>query len=176
MDITSGKRKYFLIPMLIILLIFIGVLCIKQLAFLKLESTDLSGLTINGFLLNQNINNLDLSSYHKNSSFDDRSTKTKHYKYFENFMLVYNNEGKIIKLQTLSDDGIRNFSEGDIVTLQDAVNKFGHHYVVKSYDSSQGLSSRIYYDKVSRIKATFIYPKNGGENPKIVWASLEAYH
>lgn len=77
-----------------------------QVAAFGVESTDLSSLTINGIAVNENIADVQWDEYKKNPSFVDKSTKAAEYRYYEDFLVVYESDGAIIKLKTLSEHGI----------------------------------------------------------------------
>lgn len=79
-----------------------------------------------------------------------------------------------------TERGVENFGDGDIVNLNDVTNILGSHYIEKSYDSTQSLYSRNYYDKENKMKVTFVFPEmylKDEKNPEalIVWVILERY-
>lgn len=176
-DSSRKKKLKAFLGLTVILIIMVAILAFllrDQVAAFGVESTDLSLLTINGIAVNENVADVQWDVYKKNPSFQDKNTKTAEYRYYENFLVVYESDGAIIKLKTLSEHG-RMSQDGDELTeLNEVENKLGDQYTVQSYDSAQGLKARVYYDKENRIKASFVYPKNAPDD-KIVWSIVERY-
>lgn len=174
---SSGKiLKYPLVILSVVIVVIACFILKKELLIRTLDSTDLSSLKINDIKLKQNIHNIDLTKYIKNNDFEDRSTKDSHYQYFEDFYIVYDNNGNISRLQTLSDNGLLDF-HGGVNDLNDVEDNLGKSYIVQDYDSDQGLTSRVYYDKINRTKAIFVYPKadQAYNQYKLVWVILKEY-
>ncbi|MCP3805977.1 peptidase M56 [Paenibacillus polymyxa] len=139
------------------------------------KSTDLSQLTINNISLSKNIADIDLTAFTKNPDFNDKHTKDADCRYFENFLIVYSSSGEIMKLQTLSKSGFSSIASHKFQNLDDVKNKLGNHFANQSYDSAQNLNAIVYYDKINRTKASFVYPNNNKQDQIVVWTILEKY-
>ncbi|MEK8212000.1 peptidase M56 [Paenibacillus sp. FSL L8-0463] len=179
MNKRSGSKKKLkavlgLTVIVIVIVTILAFLLRDQLAAFGVESTDLSSLTINGIAVNENIADVQWDVYKKNPSFVDKSTEAAEYRYYEDFLVVYESDGAIIKLKTLSEHGIMSQAGDELTELNEVESKLGDQYTVRSYDSAQGLKARVYYDKENRIKASFVYPKNAPDD-KIVWSIVERY-
>ncbi|ADO55999.1 hypothetical protein [Paenibacillus polymyxa] len=142
---------------------------------MSVKSTDLSELSINNIPLSKNIAEIDLTAYKKNPDFNDKHTKDADHRYFENFLIVYSSSGEIMKLQTLSESEFSSISGHKLQKLEDVKNKLGNHFVNQSYDSAQSLNAIVYYDKINRTKASFVYPHNNKQDQIVVWTILEKY-
>ncbi|QDY82128.1 peptidase M56 [Paenibacillus polymyxa] len=142
---------------------------------MSVKSTDLSKLTVNHISLSKPIAEIDLTAYKKNPDFNDKHTKDRDYRYFENFLIVYNFSGEIMKLQTLSENEYSSIGDDKLQKLDDVKNKLGNHFVDQSYDSAQSLNAIVYYDKINRTKACFVYPHNNKQDQNVVWTILERY-
>ncbi|WP_348620198.1 peptidase M56 [Paenibacillus polymyxa] len=174
--LISKKSIMLIIILVIVIIVALIVYLPKNLwTAMSVESTDLSKLTINNISLKGNVANINLTSYKKNPDFNDKCTKDADYRYYENFLIAYNSKGDIIKLQTLSENGISSFAGYNLHNLNDMKNKLGNNFADQSYDSAQSLNAKVYYDKKNRIKASFVYPKNNEADQRIVWAILEKY-
>ncbi|KAF6622970.1 peptidase M56, partial [Paenibacillus sp. EKM208P] len=123
--------------------------------------------------LSKNIADIDLTAYQKNPNFDDKHTKDADYKYFDNFLMVHSSRGEIMKLQTLSENEFSSFAGYKLRNLEDVKHKLGSHFAEQSYDSAQNLDAIVYYDKINRTKASFVYPNNNKQHQIVVWAILE---
>lgn len=167
------KRKA--VGVALVVLVILAFLLKNQVAAMVTESTNLSSLTINGIRLDQNIAELDLSQTPKDPSFTDKKSGGTEYRYYETFSIACNRNGEIITLRTMSPEGVVSAGEVTLQTLDEAAGKLGEHYTVRMYDYDQGLKARVYYDKQSRIKASFVYHHKYRKEGVIIWAIIERY-
>lgn len=174
-----NRTRNFLIGLLAVVILITGGIYLKsQISLRLLPSTNLSGLSIGGLQIGQSVSRLDLNMLTKNPNFKDRTTASASYRYFSDFMLVHDKKGAIVKLQTLSEEGLKSFAGGHAATLQEATDLFGSDYIDKSYDSAQELYSRNYYDKENGLQAVFVFPKQYLQDKRnsedgIVWVILK---
>ncbi|WP_189032301.1 peptidase M56 [Paenibacillus albidus] len=143
-------------------------------------STNLSGLTIYGMKPGQNIKDLDFGKYKKNSDFQEKVVKNHYYKYYKDFSVVYDSDGNIIKLKTLSLNAIQHVWLIGIHSLDDVTQRLGNNFVVSKYDKAQRLSSRDYYDNANKLRARFVFPEGdvyttNNQKISLVWVILEKY-
>lgn len=174
----SRRKKY----MFLFAAVLLGILVLMVIPPLKnswqsrtLKSTDLTDLSIMNIRPGQTADSFDLSQFKPSPDFEDRTQHGLHYKYFEDFLVALDSRGTIVKLQTLSDQGLRSFGDGTITDMAQVEKRWGTDFVVRGYDREQGLAARIYEDKQHRLKAEFVYPGNGELNGKLVFVILEKY-
>jgi hypothetical protein len=147
----------------------------NKLEIQNLPSTDLSSIYIQGLQLNENIDNIDTSTFKPSLSFDNITKGNLTYLYYENFSLVTNQDGKIVQLNTQVPEDNALVNKHKINTLADIEVALGQNYITRTYDWEQGLTSKIYYDKNRKILARFIYPKTKNVDRLYLSISLETY-
>lgn len=147
----------------------------NKLEIQNLPSTDLSSIYIQGLQLNENIDNIDTSTFKPSLSFDNITKGNLTYLYYENFSLVTNQEGNIVQLSTSVPEANALVNRHKISTLADIEVALGQNYITRTYDWEQGLTSKIYYDKNRKILARFIYPKTKNVDRPYLSISLETY-
>lgn len=169
------NKKFLFIFIIIFVFIYYFIKHYLPICFLK--STDLSNLKINNISIGENVNDIDLSIFEKNYYFKEK----KYTKYFNDFRISYNKKGIILKLKTLENENLNNFYNSEIYNLNDVKDNFGNNYIKKTFDSDQSLDCIIYYDKINKLRAIFIYPNNSSNYDypdhkiSIVWVALEKY-
>lgn len=161
--------------MLVAILIPVAIYTKNKLKIQNLPSTDLSSIYIEGLQLNENIDNIDTSTFKPSLSFDNVTKGNLTYLYYENFSLVTNQEGNIVQLKTQVPEKNALVNKHKISTLVDIEVALGQNYITRSYDWEQGLTSKIYYDKNRKILARFIYPKTKNVDQSYISISLERY-
>lgn len=147
----------------------------NKLEIQNLPSTDLSSIYIQGLQLNENIDNIDTSTFKPSLSFDNITKGNLTYLYYENFSLVTNQEGNIVQLKTSVPEANALVNRHKISTLADIEVALGQNYITRTYDWEQGLTSKIYYDKNRKILARFIYPKTKNVDRPYLSISIETY-
>ncbi|WP_334075836.1 MULTISPECIES: hypothetical protein [Paenibacillus] len=176
--LNSRNKKYILVMASFLM----GVLILMSIPFLRdqwqmrtLKSTALTDLSIMNIRPGQTAGSVDFSQFKPSPDFEDRTQHGLQYKYFEDFMVALDSRGTIVKLQTLSDKGLRSFGDGTTTDMAQVEKRWGTDFVVRGYDREQGLTARIYDDKQNRLKAEFVYPENGELDGKLVFLILEKY-
>lgn len=147
----------------------------NKLEIQNLPSTDLSNIYIQGLQLNENIDNIDTSTFKPSLSFDNITKGNLTYLYYENFSLVTNQEGNIVQLKISVPEANALINRHKISTLADIEVALGQNYITRTYDWEQGLTSKIYYDKNRKILARFIYPKTKNVDRPYLSISIETY-
>ncbi|GIO87838.1 hypothetical protein J25TS5_47700 [Paenibacillus faecis] len=175
----KSDRKKYMFLFAAVLLVILALMVIPTLKnswqMRTLKSTDLTDLSIMNIRPGQTENSVDFSRFKPSPDFEDQTQHGIQYKYFEDFMVVFDSSGTIVKLQTLSDKGLRSFGDGTITDMAQVEKRWGTDFVVRSYNREQGLTARIYEDKQNRLKAEFVYPGNGELDGKLVFLILEKY-
>lgn len=173
--ISSKLFKYFITAIILISAI-VGTFYFKnKLEIQNLPSTDLSSIYIEGLQINDNITNSDMSNFKPDYYFHNQTKGNLNYLYYENFSLVTNQDGKIVKLNTQVPEDNALVNKHKISTLADIEVALGQNYITRTYDWEQGLTSKIYYDKNRKILARFIYPKTKNVDRLYLSISLETY-
>lgn len=174
--LISSKAFKYSITTIILISAIVGTLYIKnKLEIQNLPSTDLSSVYIEGLQLNENIANVDTSTFKPSLSFDNATKGNLTYYYYENFSLVTNEKGNIVQLKTSVPEANALVNRHNISTLADIEVALGQNYVTRTYDWEQGLRAKIYYDKNRKILARFIYPKTKNVDRPYISISLERY-
>lgn len=171
----NKKLKYFIIIILVVILIPAAIYTKNKLEIQNLPSTNLNSIYIEGLQLNENIADVDTSTFKPSLSFDNATKGNLTYYYYENFSLVTNEKGNIVQLKTSVPEENALVNRHKISTLADIEVALGQNYVTRTFDWEQGLRAKIYYDKNRKILARFIYPKTKNVDRPYISISLERY-
>lgn len=135
-----------------------------------LSSTNLASIYIDGIVIGQSIDDIDLTSYIvAKDSFEQNENAY----YFEELHIETNADGIIQNIRcNLSGDNTVPFlaaGEANLKTINDVVKLLGQNHNDYWFDRGQGLKAHTYHDGESGIYVTFAYHNNSGE---LVWAIL----
>ncbi|MGV3152898.1 hypothetical protein [Sarcina ventriculi] len=147
-------------------IIFIIVLCLYSWKAIKIETTNLTDISIDNIVLGDDFENVNLTKYTKVDGYDDN------YNYRFNEIAINVDNGIIDGLFSNFDNNVVISINGntDLTKVNDIKDILGGNFKDKWYDKEQGLKTYIYYDYNNNIKANFIY-SNYDNN--LVWIKLK---
>lgn len=120
----------------------------------KVETTDLSNISVDSITIGSNIKSVDLTKYTDSDRYSGNYT----YKFEE---IVINTKDDMVDYlfarfdendTTISINGSIN-----LTNIDDVEDVLGNNFEDKWYDKEQGLRAYVYYDYENKIEAKFVY-------------------
>lgn len=161
-------KLFFII--LTLILIFIGILIFvsKPNDLHNIDSTDLTGISVDLIKIGIDINKIDLTKYENSDRF--KKEKTNNFLYFKE-MVIGLNENKVNYLFAFNSDvSIVINNKRNLKKIDGITDLLGPNYLEQTEDREQHLLKHVYIDDVNGLVAEFIYSSYDGQ---FVWMTLK---
>lgn len=168
MRTTKKRLKLTLLLMLTMCLLLAG--CARSSA---IQTTDLSGIRIDGWQIGATVSASALTGYTLNHSFDPEPNTY----FFEGLKIKHSQEQQVTELMgdfmgehAVPVQLLANSEPAKYVYVSEVIQELGSNYREGWYDREQGLQVRTYEDQQHHLQAEFIYAKKTEE---LVWVRVK---
>lgn len=139
----------------------------------RLQTTDLSDITVDTIQTGSNIEYVDLSVYQESDRF--HSSDGGYAYYLDRIVLDIDDDKKVSYIFGYNSEVSIKINNQTTATINDITTLLGDNYLDKTQDSEQGLRKHIYCDSEIGILAEFIYSEHDGQFVWIILRKLSSW-